>query len=484
MQKVFYSLTDLDKRAEKDFNLKNGILMENAARGSAEKIKQLFNLKKRDAKKTIQIICGSGDNGGDGLALARMLADDFNVIVVCAKEPKSELCKLQKERLAALNIPVKKAVSSGCDILFDAFLGTGIRGRLKNEDKKLIEKMNKIEAVKIACDIPSGLNLNGIASPVAFKADITFSMGALKTAFFSDEAKDLTGKIEVIDLGIPRSRYETDSNIFLLETSDLILPERKLQNTHKRNFGHAGILCGEKKGACFLAASAALKFGAGVLTVCAKKEVPMPFDFMYSAEFLTEEFTAAAIGPGLGKNNFDYASSILADKKNRHIAFVLDADIFYFDGIKEIVPYLKKAVLTPHPKEFAALLKNCGLGTFSVTDIQQDRLGFVKLFCTKYPETVLILKGANVLIGYGNRIFINPLGSSALSKAGAGDVLTGLITALLAQNYPPLDAAISASLAHSLASRNIGASYGLTASALIKNLEKLEGRQLKKSNKS
>ena len=484
MQKVFYSITDLDKRAEKDFNLKNGILMENAARGSAEKIKQLFNLKKGDAKKTIQIVCGSGDNGGDGLALARMLTDDFNVIVVCSKEPKSELCKLQKERLAAVNIPVKKAVSSGCDILFDAFLGTGIRGRLKNEDKKLIEKMNKIEAVKIACDIPSGLNLKGTTSPIAFKDDMTFSMGALKTAFFSDEAKDLTGKIEVIDLGIPRSRYETDSNIFLLETSDLILPERKLQNTHKRNFGHAGILCGEKKGACFLAASAALKFGAGVLTVCAKKEVPMPFDFMYSAEFLTEEFTAAAIGPGLGKNNFDYASSILADKKNRHITFVLDADIFYFDGIKEIVPYLRKAVLTPHPKEFAALLKNCGLGTFSVTDIQQDRFGFVKLFCTKYPETVLILKGANVLIGYGNRIFINPLGSSALSKSGAGDVLTGLITALLAQNYPPLDAAISASLAHSLASRNIGASYSLTASKLIKNLEKLEGRQLKKSNKS
>ena len=109
MKNVFYSLRGLDKRAETEFNAGDGILMENAARGSAEKLKNLFLQKTNSCdKKTLQIVCGAGDNGGDGLALARMCADFFNVIVVCLKEPKSELCRLQKARLEALKIPIKK----------------------------------------------------------------------------------------------------------------------------------------------------------------------------------------------------------------------------------------------------------------------------------------------------------------------------------------------------------------------------------------
>ena len=485
MQNVFYSLRELDKRAEEDFNLKNGILMENAARGSAEKIKNLFPFKKGDAKKTLQIVCGSGDNGGDGLALARILADDFNIHVIILKEPKSELCKLQYERLKALNIRTAKNILPESDILFDAFLGTGLKGLLKAEDKKTIEKINKVKAFKIACDIPSGLNIDGEASPNAVLCNMTFSMGALKQAFYSDEAKDITGKIEVIDLGLPRSSYEQNekSNVFLLEKEDMLLPSRKKQNTHKGSFGHAGIIMGEKNGAALLAASASLEFGAGLVTLVGKnRERPknLKADFMYDGKFNAKKFTSLAIGQGLGRKN-DELFSILKMKETQSMPMVLDADTFYYAELKKILPKLSAAVLTPHPKEFSSLLNISGLGNLSIEEIQKKRFISALSFSKKFPKLVLVLKGANTLIAHNGKIFINTLGSSSLSKAGSGDVLTGLICSLLALGYKPLDAAITGSLAHSLASQNAGASYSLTASKLIKNLEKLEEEQFKES---
>ncbi|MGI5065320.1 NAD(P)H-hydrate dehydratase [Treponema putidum] len=501
MQNVFYSLRELDKRAEEDFNLKNGILMENAARGSAEKIKNLFPVKKGEAKKTLQIVCGSGDNGGDGLALARILADDFNLHIVILKEPKSELCKLQYERLKALNIKTAKNILPESDILFDSFLGTGLKGLLKAEDKKTIEKINKVKAFKIACDIPSGLNLDGEASPNAVICDMTFSMGALKQAFYSDEAKDITGKIEVIDLGLPRSSYEQNEkpNIFLLEKEDMLLPSRKKQNTNKGSFGHAGIIMGEKKGAALLAASAALEFGAGLVTLIGENgERPknLKADFMYDGKFKVgfkagfeagkfelSKFTSLALGQGLGRKN-DELFSILKIKEVQSMPIVIDADAFYYTELKTILPKLSSAVLTPHPKEFSSLLNISGLGNLSIEEIQKKRFITALSFSKKFPRLVLVLKGANTLIAHNGKIFINSLGSPALSKAGSGDVLTGLICSLLAQGYKPLDAAITGNLAHSLASQNSKASYSLTASKLIKNLEKLEDAQLLKRNQN
>ncbi len=355
-------------------------------------------------------------------------------------------------------------------------MGTGLKGPLHNNDKKIIEKLNKLQCFKIACDIPSGLNADGVPSPIAVNCNITFSMGALKTAFFTDTAKDITGKIEVIDLGIPRSKYENETDVFLLEKSDMTLPVRKKQNMHKRCFGHAAIISGEKPGACILAASAALKFGAGLLTVCGEYPHGMLADFMYSKNFTSEEFTAVAIGCGLGKNkkNDECGFSILCNKKNRDMPLVLDADIFYYDELKEILPYLSCAVLTPHPKEFASLLKICGLGNYGINDVQQNRFKLLKEFCAAYSHLTVLLKGAYTLIYSNGKIFINEFGSSSLSKAGSGDVLTGMITALLAQGYSPKNAAITGTLAHSLAAGYSESSYGLTASDLISNLEKLE----------
>ena len=469
MEKIFDSVRALDKRAEEVFNLKNGVLMEHAARGMTERIGSLF------PSPLVQIVCGSGDNGGDGFALARMLAGFCNVLVVSVKEPKSPLCKLQRERLELLGIPVTAELQEHCDVLVDAVFGTGIRGSLDNEMCAVIDRMNAVQGYKIACDIPSGLNEFGIPSPVAFRADETCTMGAIKTALYADAAKDYTGDIHVLNLGLPRRCYEGETDTFLLSAADMKLPHRAVQNTHKMSYGHGLFFCGEKTGACMLAASAALHFGIGLVTVFGAPVPTAPFDFMYTQQ-LPEHFSAAMLGSGLGRTPDMQAPALefLSHEQVREHPLILDADILHNPELPKLLPLLKKPILTPHPKEFQRLLAHSGLAQVSIDEIQERRFEYLRLFCGAFPHTVTVLKGAYPLIGCGNQVFVNPLGTNALAKAGTGDVLSGMITALAAQGYPLPEAACVASLAHAEAVKLLHtADYGLTASALADSLSSL-----------
>ena len=514
MEKIFDSVRELDKRAENIFNLKNGLLMEHAARGIAERIRSflpspllyshniqetarqehIWNLSHPHRELShpqrvlsypqrelpfVQIVCGSGDNGGDGFALARMLAGFCRVWVVSVREAKSPLCKLQRERLELLGIAVTTELQEHCDILVDAVFGTGIRGNLDDEMCGLVERMNAIRGYKIACDIPSGLNEFGMSSPIAFRADETCTMGALKTALYTDAAKDYTGAIHVLNLGLPRCCYEGETDTFLLSAADMKLPHRSVQNTHKMSYGHGLFFCGEKTGACMLAASAALHFGIGLVTVFGAPVPAAPFDFMYTQQ-LPENFSAAMVGSGLGRTPDMQARALdfLSHEQVRERPLILDADILHNPALPKLLPLFRASILTPHPKEFQSLLANSGLAQISVAEIQERRFEYVRLFCSAFPQAVIVLKGAYPLIGCGNRVFVNPLGTNALAKAGTGDVLSGMITALAAQGYPPLEAAYTASLAHAEAAKTLHtADYGLTASALAEAVGKLERRE-------
>ena len=513
MEKIFDSVRELDKRAEDTFNLKNGVMMEHAARGMAERIRSFlsspllysYNIQgtagqahvlnlphprralphpqrvlpypQRDLP-LVQIVCGSGDNGGDGFALARMLTDFCTVRVVLVKDPKSPLCKLQRERLELLGMPLATELQEHCDVLVDAVFGTGIRGSLDDGMCAWIERMNAVQGYKMACDIPSGLNEFGIPSPVAFRADETCTMGALKTALYADVAKDYTGTIRVFNLGLPRHCYEGDTDTFLLSAEDMKLPHRTIQNTHKMSYGHGLFFCGEKTGACMLAASAALHFGIGLVTVFGAPVLAAPFDFMYTQQ-LPENFSAALVGSGLGRTPDIQARALdfLSQEQVREHPLILDADILHNPALPELLPLLRAPILTPHPKEFQSLLANSGIAQVSVAEIQERRFEYVRLFCNAFPQAVIVLKGAYPLIGCGRCVFVNPLGTNALAKAGTGDVLSGMITALAAQGYPPLEAAYTASLAHAKAAKMLhSADYGLTASALAKAVGGLVGQ--------
>lgn len=227
------------------------------------------------------------------------------------------------------------------------------------------------------------------------------------------------------------------------------------------------MVIGCKKGAGVIAAKAAFGFGAGLVSVICHECVDLPYHIMHTHN-ISDNCTAIAIGMGLGKYEKDEISEILAND----IPKIIDADLFYEDIVLEALD--KQVVLTPHPKEFCALLNLCDIAQISVQELQNNRFLYVKQFCQKYPNVVLLLKGANVLIGKGAKIFINSFGTAVLSKGGSGDVLSGLVASLLAQGYKPLDAAISASLAHTLAANNYKKNnYSLIPSDLVEEVKKL-----------
>ncbi|NHA49587.1 NAD(P)H-hydrate dehydratase [Helicobacter pylori] len=464
MLSVYEKVNALDKRAIEELFLSEDILMENAAMALERAVLQNASLGAK-----VIILCGSGDNGGDGYALARRLVGRFKTLVFEMKLAKSPMCQLQKERAKKVGVVIKaweeKNEDLECDVLVDCVVGSAFKGEL--EPFLDFESLSQKARFKIACDIPSGIDSKGRVDKRAFKADTTISMGAIKSCLLSDRAKDYVGELKVGHLGVFNQIYAIPTDTFLLEKSDLKLPLRDKKNAHKGDYGHAHVLLGKHSGAGLLSALSALSFGSGVVSVqaleCEITSNNKPLELVFCENF-PKKLSAFALGMGLENIPKDF-------KKWLELApCVLDAGVFYH---KEVLQALEKEViLTPHPKEFLSLLKLVGIN-ISMLELLDNKLEIARDFSQKYPKVVLLLKGANTLIAHQGQVFINNLGSVALAKAGSGDVLAGLIVSLLSQNYTPLDAAINASLAHALAGLEFKNNYALTPLDLIEKIKRL-----------
>ncbi|WP_027326629.1 bifunctional ADP-dependent NAD(P)H-hydrate dehydratase/NAD(P)H-hydrate epimerase [Helicobacter pametensis] len=459
MQNIYKETRLLDKRAIDKFLLSEEILVENASVGLKHLISQLVH-----KKSLIYIVCGGGNNGADGLALARKLDGDYVIKVYMADEPKTSLCQREFMRAKAMGIDFVNKLYA-CDVVVDCLYGSGFRGELCVEMSRLIEAMNKMAKLRIACDLPSGIAQRDLK--VAFKAHHTVAMGALKLDLFGERAKDYVGKISVADLGISRKQYETSSKIKLLERSDLCLPHRSRLDTHKGEYGHLAVLCknhpSSKQGAGVLSALGGLAFGAGLVSLIGEIQNP-PYSVMCDTKIPQD---ACAIAFGMGAGEVEKADL----EQCKRLPCVLDADVFGYEGLSSELAEMRHVVLTPHIKEFANLLRLCGIADMEVTDVKIDRVILVEEFCMRYPELVLVLKGANTIIAKDKQIYICPFGSNNLAKGGSGDVLSGMIAALLAQGYQPMEAAINGVLAHALASEKIPTSYGLNPQDLIEAIK-------------
>ncbi|WRA04439.1 NAD(P)H-hydrate dehydratase [Helicobacter pylori] len=464
MLSVYEKVNALDKRAIEELFLSEDILMENAAMALERAVLQNASLGAK-----VIILCGSGDNGGDGYALARRLMGRFRVLVFEMKPAKSPMCQLQKERAKKAGVVIKayeeKNEDLECDVLIDCVIGSNFKGGL--EPFLNFESLSQKAHFKIACDIPSGIDSKGRVDKRAFKADTTISMGAIKSCLLSDKAKDYVGELKVGHLGVFNPIYEIPTETFLLEKSDLKLPLRDRKNAHKGDYGHAHVLLGKHSGAGLLSALSALSFGSGVVSIqaleCEITSNNKPLELIFCENF-PNPLSAFALGMGLENIPKDF------NKWLELAPCVLDAGVFYH---KEMLQALEKEViLTPHPKEFLSLLKLVGIN-ISMLELLDNKLEIARDFSQKYPKVVLLLKGANTLIAHQGRVFINNLGSVALAKAGSGDVLAGLIVSLLSQNYTPLDAAINASLAHALAGLEFKNNYALTPLDLIEKIKRL-----------
>ena len=381
----------------------------------------------------------------------------------------------------------------------------------------LITTINHADALKIAVDIPSGVSKTGAVLQSAFCADFTIAMGARKIALYADSAKDFVGRIKLANLGFcadifacdmgeitdkispnssknleqistnskaifrEKSQILTNTNTpfcdtFLLQKRDLILPLRHKQNTNKGDFGHVFIALGQMNGAGLIAANASHAMGAGRVSLVklplqndvrgAKNEPQIPPILMQKNSFKGADVIIA--GCGLGEAKFDL--NLLTNTR-----CVIDADLCYKSEILELLCGENGVIITPHPKEFCALLKNANIAEVSVREIQQNRFDFARKFSTKFHAT-LVLKGANTLISNKGEIYVMAHGTSALAKGGSGDALCGVIGAYLAQGFSPLSSAINGTLAHALAAKKALKKmrindYALDANDIIKGLK-------------
>lgn len=466
MQKVFQNCYALDSKCYEKYGLNEDILMEHAAAGMAGHIRAHF------AKgSSVLIVAGKGNNGGDGIVLARQLYGDYDVRLYVPFGVKSDMAVLQLERVKLLGIKSVEKLEEAT-VIVDALLGAGLNKALNEETEHIIRQLNSLHGYKIACDIPTGVGEHGLM-PLAFMADATFTMGARTQALYLDENKDAVGDIHCVDLGISAVLYAGESDACVLEEADLKLPSRTRQNSHKGSFGHAALFCGEKEGAGIISGMAAASFGAGLTTLVVHEKVSPPAYLMHST-VVPENATALAIGMGLG----GYFESEFLDKYvlESHLPIVLDADAFLSKELLTILEQKdREIIITPHPKEFVIMWKILTGKQLTVTEVQSKRFEMVRMFNAKYPHVTLLLKGANTLIMQEERLYINPLGCSKLSKGGSGDVLSGLIVSLLAQGYSGIDAAIQGSLALVMAANNYeGASYAMLPTDIIDEVARLE----------
>jgi len=467
MQKVFENCYALDKRCYETYGLSEDILMEHAAAGMANYIRSHVS-----QGSSVLIAVGPGNNGADGIALARQLHGNYDVRLYVPFELHSAMAKVQFERALSVGVKVTDEISQA-EVVVDALFGAGLNRDLDNDTEHILHQLNALKAYKIACDIPTGVGEKGMLMPMAFRADVTVTMGAYKEALFLDACKDIVGQILRVDLGVSASLYEGESQSWLLESSDLKLPSRTAQSTHKGSFGHAAVFCGEKEGAGIISGMAAATFGSGLTTLVLHEKVTPP-PFLMHSTVVPGNATALAIGMGLGEH---FESEFLQKYVVKsHLPIVLDADSFYSEELLAVLEQRdREIVITPHPKEFVVLWKILTGEALTVAEVQAKRFEVVRRFNAKYPHVTLLLKGANTLIMQEERLYINPLGCSKLSKGGSGDVLSGLIVSLLAQGHTAIDAALQASLALAAAANNYtGSSYAMLATDLVNEVAKLE----------
>ena len=474
-------MKNIDRRTIREFGIPGPVLMENAAAAMLAEMESFFDGL---GGVKVGIICGKGNNGGDGLALARRLSvcgvpvrvallAPFSAVSGEAKVNLSILRKTDVEILPNASTRTLQDVISWSDILVDAMLGVGLSSPLKGIYAQAVEMINASAGPVVAIDIPTGINADtGAVMGTAVLADLTVTMALLKRGLVLYPGAHFAGTIRVVDIGIPSEVVEKEKiTVHLLDRGYAwgILRHR-YPDTHKGDYGHLMVLAGSlgKAGAAVMAARGALRTGAGLVSVAVPNSiVPIVQQQIFEAmcipsaesidgtlgigaegELLkaAEKMSACAIGPGLS-THYETVQVVRNLIQRLAIPMVIDAD--GLNAIAGSLNILKKVkapvILTPHPGEMGRLL-----GLTSV-DVQKDRIRTASDFAVKYNVT-LVLKGAGTAVaGPGGEVFINSTGNPGMATGGTGDVLTGMIGSLLAQDYPAVQAACLGVYLHGLA---------------------------------
>jgi NAD(P)H-hydrate epimerase len=451
-------------------------------------------VSKFDNNQPVAIFCGLGNNGGDGLAIARLLLErkyKVEVWIVQYADNSSADFKANYERLNGL-LPIQKIrheknipILAQQSIIIDAIFGSGLSRPVEGIAAQVIESINKANSIVVAVDIPSGLYVDAYNWDThIIQADYTLSFQLPKLSFLLPQNEKYVGEWHITDIGLhPEKIKQTATPYFYLDEALVkILVKKRNKFSHKGTFGHALLVGGSygKMGAAVLATRACLHSGVGLLTVhvpaCGYEimqiSVPEAMTITDVEENLisalpdTEYYSAIGIGPGLGTApQTAQALQNLLQAANKPI--VIDADgLNLLSKNKALLKLLPaESILTPHPKEFERLTRPAAH--------EYERLEVLKEFAIQYQVNV-VLKGAHTAIARpSGEVYFNSTGNPGMATGGSGDVLTGIITALLAQQYQPFEAALLGVYFHGLSGDFAASRKGynaLVASDLVENL--------------
>ena len=485
----------VDRAAGEAFGVPTLLLMENAGRGVADVVRA--QIGGRCAGLAVVVVCGAGSNGGDGFVVARHLAIAGAVVRVVLAAPRAKIGGDAEVMLRALEgqgaVPIAagdawaageahrwQAALAGADVVVDALFGTGLRADVTGAAAAAIAAMNAASGIKVAVDIPSGIEADsGRVCGTALRADVTATMGARKLGF-SIDPDVAVGRVEVVSLGVPiRPPPQLGPYCHYVDVDETLggVPRRG-PSGHKGTAGHLLVVAGSagKTGAALLSARAAMRAGGGLCTIASTAAGQTALDAKV-VEVMTARYSdgddadagsagrlaalaggmrALAIGPGIPTG--PGMRALVADLASHSpLPMVIDADALNLlgsDAGSLLTPAPAPRVLTPHPGEMARLLG------ITSAEVQRARVEAARRLAAE-THAVVVLKGARTLTAVPDgTVHINPTANPALGTAGAGDVLTGVIGALLAQGMAASAAARLGVLVHGLAGDRASAAIG------------------------
>ena len=493
-------MREIDKRTIEAYGIPGSVLMERAGLAVASRLKELFG------RKRVVVIAGPGNNGGDGMVVARVLHNEgWDVEAFLISGPENLRGDALSEYTSAIKLGVRvqpveellvqhSSIFRRHSVIVDAILGTGLSKNITGKISEVVKVINRSGLPVISVDIPSGISSdNGQVMGDAVKAYCTVTFGLPKRGHLLYPGAEYAGTLIVENIGFPQEFLTSDRiRTELLEKDDVsrLIPERK-KYSHKGDYGHVLIVAGSKgkTGAAFMAAKACLRTGAGLVTIGVPESLADVFqshvveemvlvlpdrgDGSLSAkasnqilDFLHGSADILAIGPGIGVSA-ETEKVMKTLIKNAPSPMVVDADgINSLAGDKKILTGAKSPViLTPHPGEMARLMneaqkagsKGVGAGVSLIREIEKDRIDAAVRYA-KETGTFLVLKGVPTIIATPEgSAFINPTGNAGMAKGGSGDVLTGMISGFLSQTGNPMHSCILGVYMHGLAG-DIGAS--------------------------
>lgn len=499
---------EADSYAISELGIPGILLMENASAGIFNTVKEIYPDIPQDA--AIGFVCGKGNNGGDGFAVARhFINKGYKAIVIYLADEK-ELTGDALSNFLILKKLIKTTDGSElikysslesltklekCNIIFDALLGTGSKGKLKEPYESIINEINSFSGIsRIAIDIPTGLDADTGSGETVFKAEATVTLAELKRGLFINRGASSAGKVYKGYIGIPGAyfdRFEIDE--YIIEPEDAIsgLP-KKASDIYKYSAGKVLVIAGsaDYPGAPVMTSYSVLRSGAGACFLCypasARELVQLKLDEVIvqpyddkgtgilrkgNIEEISKRFDwmdCLAIGPGLGRAKDTIEAVVEIIGKNAGKRIVIDADAIFALGegrYKDLD--LSNSIFTPHSAEFAHLLG------IKLSELQSDPLKYGKEF-TSETGSFLVLKGApSVIFNPAGEAFVNSTGNPGMAKFGTGDVLTGIIAGIISQSNGIEDGLITSVYLHSLSADLLlkeKTEFGIMATDIINNL--------------